>query len=65
MYIRFPSTYCVCDGARSPGTVLIDRCELPCRYWELNLCPLRRVASALNCQAISSVKFAPVLNLDV
>jgi hypothetical protein len=28
---------CLCEGVRSPGTTVIDKCELPCGCWELNL----------------------------
>ena len=31
---------CLCEGVRNPGTGVIDACELPCRYWELNPDPL-------------------------
>jgi hypothetical protein len=31
---------CLCDGARSPGTGVTDRCELLCGCWELNPGPL-------------------------
>ena len=30
----------LCEGARYPGTGVIDNCKLPCGYWELNLGPL-------------------------
>jgi hypothetical protein len=31
---------CLCEGVRSPETGVIDSCELPCGYWELNPGPL-------------------------
>jgi hypothetical protein len=31
---------CLCEGVRSPGTGIIDNCELPCGCWELNPGPL-------------------------
>ena len=27
---------CLCEGVRSPGTGVTDRCEVPCGCWELN-----------------------------
>ena len=27
---------CLCEGVGSPGTGVIDSCELPCECWELN-----------------------------
>lgn len=29
------------DGIRSPGTVIMNGCDLPCRYQEMNLCLLQ------------------------
>lgn len=28
---------CLCEGIRSPGTGVTDRCEMPCGWWEFNL----------------------------
>ena len=33
---------CLCEGVRSPGTVVTNSCELPCWCWELNSGPLGR-----------------------
>ena len=30
----------LCEGVRSPGTGVTDKCELPCGCWEMNLGPL-------------------------
>lgn len=31
----------------SPGIGIADDCELPCKYWELNLGPLRKQQNLL------------------
>ena len=31
---------CLCEGVRSPGIGVTDRCELSCGSWELNQGPL-------------------------
>jgi hypothetical protein len=30
----------LCEDVRSPGTGVVDSCELPCGCWKLNLGPL-------------------------
>jgi hypothetical protein len=32
---------CLCEDARSPGTIIFVCCELPCGCWELNPGPLK------------------------
>jgi hypothetical protein len=34
---------CVCEGVRFTGTGIIDRCESPCKCWELNQDPLEEL----------------------
>jgi hypothetical protein len=41
MCIGVLSAVCLCEGVRSSGTGVTDRCELPCGCWELNLGPLK------------------------
>ena len=31
---------CLCKGVGSPGTVITESCEQPCRCWESNVGPL-------------------------
>lgn len=42
IYIFFKNLFCLCKGVGSLGIVNIDRCELPCKRWELNQGTLNR-----------------------
>ena len=37
----------LCEGARSPGIIVTDSCELPCGCWELNPGPLEEQTERL------------------
>ena len=46
MYMDVLSAIHVCtlgDGIRSNGTTVIDTCEVPCGYWELNQRPVKSI----------------------
>lgn len=39
MYLVFCLLFCLCVGARAPGTGVTDSCKMTCGCWELNWGP--------------------------
>lgn len=42
---------CLFEGIKTPGTGVTDNFELPCGFWELNLCPLEKQPVLLSAES--------------